>query len=249
MKRIKCTVAYDGSQFYGYQAQPDRRTVAGEIEKVLTKMHKGEHIRIYGSGRTDAGVHAKGQVFHFDSPLSLGMDNWKRALNAQLPDDIYIRRAEVVSDTFHARFSAIAKEYHYFIRTKPEPDVFTRNYMYHYPGTLDLDKIQAACKFLEGTHDFTTFSSAKASVQGSRVRTLFSVSYGEHESGVYFRFYGDGFLYHMVRILSGFLLDVGLGKFEPEQIPELIAAKDRRLLGETLGPQGLYLMRVDYGNE
>lgn len=246
MKRIKCTIAYDGSGFFGYQVQPNQRTVAGEFEKVLKMMHKGEFVRVFGSGRTDAGVHAKGQVIHFDSPLKLGVVNWRKALNALLPDDIYVKRVEVVPDTFHARFSAIAKEYRYYVRTAPEPDIFKRNYVYHYPAKLDLEKMKLACSYLEGTHDFTTFSSAKATVKGSRVRTLYSVSCQELEDGVCLRYYGDGFLYHMVRILSGFLLEVGKGLWEPEQIPDLFAAKDRKQIGETLGPEGLYLIRVDY---
>ncbi|MEJ8767580.1 MULTISPECIES: tRNA pseudouridine(38-40) synthase TruA [unclassified Oceanobacillus] len=246
MRRIKCTLAYDGSGFFGFQIQPDKRTVAGELEKSLQKMHKGQTIRIHGSGRTDTGVHAKGQVIHFDSPLQLPVENWKKALNALLPEDIYITKVEIVTDAFHARFDAIAKEYHYFVRTAPERDVFSRNYTYHFPHALDVDKIKEACTYFEGTHDFTTFSSVKTSVKGNKVRTLYTVSCETKESGLRFIFHGDGFLYNMVRIIAGFLLDVGQGKWEPEEIPGLIAAKDRSKIGKTIGPEGLYLMRVVY---
>lgn len=246
MKRIKCTVAYDGTDFFGFQSQRDKRTVQGEIEKALRQIHKDEEILIHGSGRTDKGVHAKGQVFHFDTPLSLREENWQKALNSLLPDDIHIRRAEFVPESFHARFSAVAKEYHYYVRTSEEWDVFRRNYAYHYPVSLNIEKMKEACTYLEGTHDFTTFSSAKATVKGSRVRTLYSATCEEYEAGVRFSFCGNGFLYHMVRILSGFLLDVGEGKWQPEQIPELFMAKDRSIIGKTLGPEGLYLIRVDY---
>lgn len=246
MTRIKCTLAYDGSGFYGFQIQPNQRTVAGELEKALKKMHKGQDIRVQSAGRTDAGVHAEGQVIHFDSNLSIEPKNWKRALNTLLPDDIFLKQAEIVTDSFHARFSAIAKEYHYYVQTTPEPDVFRRKYAYHFAGTLKLEKIREACTFLEGTHDFTTFSSAKASVKGSRVRTLYSVRFEEYEHGLRFVFHGNGFLYNMIRILVNFLLEIGQGKWEPKDIPALIAAKDRNKIGKTIDPKGLYLMRVAY---
>jgi tRNA pseudouridine38-40 synthase len=246
MKRIKCTLAYDGSGFSGFQIQPSNRTVAGEIERALRKMHKGQDIRIQASGRTDAGVHALGQVIHFDSPLELPRENWRRALNALLPNDIHIKHAEIVSESFHARFSAVAKEYHYYVRNTSDYDVFSRNYAYYYSEQVDIEKIQEACSLLEGTHDFSTFSSKKTSVKGSRVRTLYNIRCEQYNQGLRFVFYGDGFLYHMVRILTGFLLDVGRGKWKVTDIPDLIAAKDRDQIGKTIGPEGLYLVRVTY---
>ena len=246
MPRIKCTLAYDGSGFSGFQIQPDKRTVAGELEKCLQKMHKGKVVRVHGSGRTDTGVHAKGQVIHFDTPLHLPAENWKKALNALLPGDIHLSNAEIVTEAFHARFSATAKEYHYFVETSPERDVFSRKYAHYCPHALDIGKIKEACDYVKGKHDFTTFSSVKTSVKGSKVRTLYTVTCEADESGLRFIFYGDGFLYNMVRILAGFLLDVGQGKWEPEDIPALFAAKDRRKVGKTIGPEGLYLIRVIY---
>lgn len=246
MRRVKCILAYDGSDFAGFQIQPEGRTVGGEIEKALKKIHKGQDIRIQSAGRTDAGVHAKGQVIHFDSPLSIPDENWKRALNTLLPDDIYVKHCKNVTEAFHARFNAIAKEYHYNVRTALEPNIFKRKYAYHFPYSLDLEKINQACIYLEGTHDFTTFSSAKATIKGSRVRTLYNLSCEATEDGIRFYFYGDGFLYNMVRIIVSFLLDIGRGKRNPEEIPELIAAKDRSKLGKTIPPEGLYLHRVVY---
>lgn len=246
MNRVKCTLAYDGSNFSGFQFQPNKRTIGGELEKALATMHKGQAVRIQSAGRTDAGVHAEGQVIHFDTPLQIPDKNWQRALNTLLPDDIYIKAAESVTEAFHARFSAIAKEYLYNVQTTSEPDVFKRNYAYYYPHELNLDKIREACRYLEGEHDFTTFSSAKATIKGSRVRTIYSLSCEEYTDGIRFNFYGNGFLYNMVRIIVSVLLDIGQGKRLPEDIPVLLAAKDRQRVGKTNPPQGLYLKRVVY---
>jgi len=246
VRRVKCTLAYDGSRFSGFQYQVKERTVGGELEKALKKMHKGTTVRIHSAGRTDAGVHAKGQVIHFDSPLTIPVENWKRALNTLLPDDIYITACENVSEHFHARFSAVAKEYHYKLLTTPEPDVFKRNYATYISRDLDLDKMKSACSEFEGKHDFTTFSSAKATAKGSRVRTLHHLELIETVDGICFIFKGNGFLYNMVRIIVSFLLDVGQGKRDPEEIPGLLAAKDRQQIGKTMPPQGLYLWEVLY---
>lgn len=239
-------MSYDGAHFSGYQIQFGKRTVQGEVEKALAQIHKGRPIQTAASGRTDKGVHAKSQVFHFDTSLEIPEPNWQKALNSLLPDDIYIKCVERVSDTFHARFDAFAKEYRYFIRQETEPDVFLRHYVYHFPYELDLEAIKTACRYLEGTHDFTTFSSAKASVKGSRVRTLYQARCEQTSDGLAFIFCGDGFLYHMVRILVGHLLDIGRGEQIPSDIPELFAKKDRRLAGATVPPQGLYLWEVFY---
>ncbi|WP_152657732.1 tRNA pseudouridine(38-40) synthase TruA [Oceanobacillus sp. CFH 90083] len=246
MERIKCTIAYDGSGFAGFQVQPDHRTVQGMLEKVLAKMHKGEMIRIQASGRTDTGVHAVGQVIHFDTPLTIPERNWKQAINTLLPDDVWITTVEKVPDTFHARYSVKQKEYHYIVLNREDPDVFRRNYALHFPKSLDMKAIQAACKHLEGAHDFTTFSSAKSSVKGSKVRTLFQASCMKKEDDIEFVFRGSGFLYNMVRIMVSALLDVGIGKRNPEDIPALLAAKERGQLGKTISPNGLYLWKVSY---
>lgn len=245
MKRIKCTVSYDGTNYQGFQVQPEGRTVQGEIQHVLKKMHKGEKIRIHASGRTDRGVHAKGQVFHFDTPLSLTEEQWKRALNSQLPQDIVIRSTEFVSQDFHARFSCVAKEYRYIVLYQKERDPFLVNYTHHHPYPLDLQKIEDAMKYFLGTHDFTSFSSAKTEIN-DRVRTIDLFQIQQENNKLIFRIRGDGFLYNMVRIIVGTLLDVGSGKIEPEKIPEIFAAKDRTRAGKTISPNGLYLWKVYY---
>lgn len=246
MPTYKCIISYDGTNFSGFQIQPRHRTIQGTIEKALATMHKKEHIRIYASGRTDTGVHAKGQTFHFESPLAIPGENWKRALNSLLPEDMYIKEVMQVDKTFHARFDALEKEYRYYVRTNKEIDVFKRNYVCHYPYPLNLADMQEACRYLQGKHDFTTFSSAKATAKGSKVRTLSKVTCSQQEDTFEFIFRGNGFLYHMVRIMVGALIDIGTGNLSPADIPKLLAAKDRQLLGNTVPPEGLYLWEVTY---
>ncbi|WLV24837.1 tRNA pseudouridine(38-40) synthase TruA [Aciduricibacillus chroicocephali] len=245
MPRIKCLLSYDGTNYAGFQFQPNQRTVQGEIEKALTTFHKGTWTRIHASGRTDAGVHARGQVFHFDTAFNVPDENWKRALNTLLPDDLHIQHAEHVSEDFHARYSAVEKEYHYFIRTGIY-DVFKRNYTHHIAYPLDLGAVREACGRLLGTHDFTTFSSAKSTAKGSCVRTLHEVSFLEQGDTLEFIFRGNGFLYNMVRIIIGVLLDIGKGKFEPGIIDEMLEKKDRQIHRKTAPPQGLHLWKVSY---
>lgn len=245
MNRVKCIISYDGSEFAGFQVQPNKRTVQGEIEKVLSRMHKGEFIRIHGSGRTDAGVHAKGQVFHFDTDLSLDEKQWIRALNTQLPEDISVLSAELVDSTFHARFSAQEKEYHYYVYTGTNRNPFLRKYSHHYPYGLDVEAMVKAQDYFLGTHDFTSFSSAKSEVE-DRVRTISSFEIVEEHEQLIFKIRGNGFLYNMVRIIVGTVLEVGIGKRKPEDIPEIIQAKERAKAGKTAPGQGLYLYKVYY---
>lgn len=248
MPKIKCTIAYDGSKFNGYQVQPGKRTVQGELEQALKKIHKGDTVRIYASGRTDTGVHAKGQTIHFETDLNIPGNSWKKALNTLLPDDIYVLYSEKANEDFHARFDVAEKEYRYYILNKQEPDIFNRHYIYHFPYTLNIEAIQKACLELEGTHDFTTFSSAKATVKGDKIRTLFEVSCKQHDDRLEFIFRGSGFLYNMVRILVGTLLDVGQGKTLPEDIHRMLDARDRNVAGKTAPAHGLYLWKVSYRN-
>ncbi|MUK90503.1 tRNA pseudouridine(38-40) synthase TruA [Ornithinibacillus sp. L9] len=246
MRKIKCIISYDGTNFSGYQIQPKKRTIQGKIENALQKIHKGTPIRVHASGRTDTGVHAIGQTIHFETEFDLSAYNWRKALNTLLPDDIYVKEVEEVSNTFHARYDVVEKEYHYYIWNEKEFDVFKRNYAYQFPYPLDVQAMQKACSYFEGTHDFTTFSSAKATVMGSKVRNLFEASCKQNGKEIEFIFRGSGFLYNMVRIMVGTLLDVGQGKLDPETIPELLEKKDRRMVGETVPSQGLYLWQVKY---
>jgi len=246
MKKIKCVLSYDGTNFSGFQIQPRKRTIHGEIERALKKIHKGHQVQIQASGRTDLGVHAKGQTIQFQTTYDLPMYNWKKALNTLLPDDIFIHHVEEVPLTFHVRYDAIEKEYRYYIWNEEGHDVFKRNYAYQFPYVLNIEAMQEACSYLEGKHDFTSFSSAKTTIKGSRIRTLSQVTCEKRGSEIEFIFKSNGFLYHMVRIIVGCLLDIGQGRRMPTDIPKLLEKKDRQLLGETVPPQGLYLWEVKY---
>jgi len=246
MKRMKCILSYDGTNFSGFQIQPRKRTVHGEIEKALKKIHKGRAIRIQASGRTDSGVHAKGQTIHFDTDYRIPLTNWKQALNTLLPKDMYVHQVKVVPTDFHVRYDVIKKEYRYYIWNEQERDVLKQNYYYQFPYPLQIEKMQAACVYLQGEHDFTTFSSAKSTIKGSKIRTLSHISCEQNGNEIEFILRGDGFLYHMVRIIIGCLVDIGQGKREASDIPALLQRKDRQLLGETVPAQGLYLWEVNY---
>ncbi|MEH7887197.1 tRNA pseudouridine(38-40) synthase TruA [Bacillus sp. JJ1609] len=245
MPRLKCTVSYDGTMFSGYQVQPGKRTVQGEIEKALEKLNKGKGIRISASGRTDAGVHARGQVVHFDTMLEIEPARWQIALNSLLPSDIAIHTVELAAPDFHARFNAVSKEYRYFMLLSKHRDPFQRNFAYQFPFSLDFEVMRAASKHLLGTHDFTSFCSAKTEVE-DRVRTLKEIDFSEENGQFIFRFVGDGFLYNMVRILVGTLLEIGTGRRPADSIPELLEKKDRTLAGKTAPGHGLYLWKVFY---
>jgi tRNA pseudouridine38-40 synthase len=245
MVRYKCTISYDGSGFSGYQVQPNKRTVQSELEAVLTKMHKGETVKIAGSGRTDAGVHAKGQVIHFDSPLSIPADKWEKALNSMLPGDISVLSAVSIDESFHARFDAKGKEYRYVLHLSSKRDPFLRKYAYQYPYGLNIQAMKDASKFFLGTHDFSSFCAAKTEVK-DKVRTIETIDFTLEDELLTIRFVGNGFLYNMVRILVGTLLEVGAGELSPEDIPLILEQKDRKHSGKTAPGHGLYLWEVFY---
>jgi tRNA pseudouridine38-40 synthase len=245
MQRFKCIVTYDGTLFAGYQVQPGKRTVQGELERALKKLHKGEDIRVTASGRTDAGVHARGQVIHFDSPLNIPVEKWEIALNSLLPDDVAIIGTETVPDDFHARFDANGKEYRYLVHRSARRDPFKRHFAYQYPYALNMDAIRQAAADLIGTHNFTSFCSAKTEV-ADKVRELQEIDVREEGDMLIFRFRGTGFLYNMVRILTGTLLEVGSGERDPGSMPAALKEKNRSAAGKTAPPQGLYLWKVFY---
>jgi tRNA pseudouridine38-40 synthase len=246
MQRYKGIIAYDGTGFSGYQVQPNKRTVQSELEAVLAKMHKGVHVKVSASGRTDAGVHAKGQVIHFDSPLSIPEERWATALNSLLPGDISVLSVEKVSTSFHARFDATGKEYRYRLYLSDRRDPFQRNYAYQYPYPLDIEAMRRASRyFLGAPHDFTSFCSAKTEVE-DKIRTIHMIVFLEEEEFLTIRFAGNGFLYNMVRILVGTLLEVGSGERSPEEIPIILEKRDRSAAGKTAPAHGLYLWEVFY---
>lgn len=242
MRRIKLTIAYDGTNYVGYQVQPNGNTVQAEVEAVLAKMHS-QTVKVVASGRTDARVHARGQVLHFDTHLSMPAERFVKALNAMLPDDILVHSAEEVDASFHARYGAKRKEYRYFFRNEPDP--FRRHHAVTVTYPLDYERMRRALRELVGTHDFTSFSVTKAEVE-DRVRTIYEAELVESGDEMYFRFVGSGFLYNQVRIMVGTLIEVGRGKYEPADMRRMLALKDRRSAGITAPPHGLYLWNVNY---
>lgn len=244
--RYLCTISYDGSNYAGYQIQPNQTTIQSTIEAVLAKIHKGSHVKIQASGRTDAGVHAIGQTFHFDSNLSIEPDKWKKALNARLPDDLVVTSVKTVPDDFHARYDVTEKTYQYVILNQPDLDPFMRKYAYYVKGKLDLVSIQQACTLLIGQHDFTSFCASNSGVKGSKVREIYQASCEKHDNTLIFTFSGSGFLYNMVRILVGTLLEIGMGHRDPSDLARIIQSKQRSQAGKTAPAHGLYLKEVRY---
>ncbi|OIJ15481.1 tRNA pseudouridine(38-40) synthase TruA [Anaerobacillus arseniciselenatis] len=247
MKRIKCKIAYDGTFFNGFQIQPKGRTVQAEIENGLKKLHKGSEIKIYASGRTDTLVHAKGQVFHFDTPLQIPLERWHNALQTVLPADISVIEIIEANDDFHARFDVVSKEYRYFVQRGRRIDIFRRHYRYFYPYQISVENMVKAANHCLGTHDFTSFCSAKTDKE-DKVRTIYSIDIIEHEDELEFRFVGDGFLRNMIRILVGTLLEVGRGRRNSEDIVAVLSSKDRERAGHTAPGHGLFLWQVNYNN-
>lgn len=243
IKRVKCIVSYDGSRFHGFQRQINQRTVQGEIERALKIINK-EEVTIHSAGRTDAYVHALGQVFHFDSKLDIKKENWKRAINSILPKDIYIRDVEIVDQEFHARFSAKKKEYRYLI-SLAEYNPIRSQYVCFIKRKLDIDKIKSALKLFEGTHDFTSFSSGQH-VDKNKVRTIYEAKLNINDKELEFIFIGNGFLRYQVRIMMGTVIEIGLGKKDISIIDYLFNNYDRAKARYTAAPEGLYLYKVEY---
>jgi len=244
MQRIKCIISYDGSLFSGYQVQVDKRTVQGEIEAVLTKMHKTA-VKVIASGRTDAGVHAYGQVIHFDTTLDIPAARWVQALNAMLPHDISVLSAEYAEPSFHARYDAKGKKYRYVIDLRKIRDPLKRNYSFHYPHDINVERIEKAIPYIVGTHDFSSFCAANTDVL-DKVRTIYSIQCLLEGNQLTLTYSGNGFLYNMVRILTGTLVEIGNGKRKPEEMKDIISAMDRGAAGKTAPAQGLYLQEVYY---
>lgn len=246
LKRLKATISYDGTDFSGYQVQPGKRTVQLELEKVLIKMHKGKKIPVTASGRTDAKVHALGQVIHFDTDLQIPPENFKKALNVQLPTDIRVLEVEEVSSDFHARFSVTGKRYRYIWNCEEVQSPFRRNYTVETRGVKpDVEKMVKASEYILGTHDFSCFCASNTSVV-DKVRTVHRLEFQWIGEELHMTIEGNGFLYNMVRIIAGTLWEVGIGKREVENLKTVIASKDRTLAGKTAPPHGLYLEKVFY---
>lgn len=245
MRNIKLTIEYDGSRYLGWQRLGSSdKTIQGKIETILTKM-LGTDIEIVGSGRTDAGTHARGQIANFKTDSSMSLTEMGDIFNHQLPRDIVVKKIEEVSERFHARYNATGKKYSYHVWNDVIPSAFERHYSFHFPEELNLDLVNRACEKLMGTHDFIGFSSLKKTKK-STVRTIKELSIKQEGSLLHFTFVGDGFLYKMVRIIMGTLLEIGTGKLELAIIDELFENKSRSNAGMTVPSQGLFLDEVYY---
>lgn len=245
MRNIKLTITYDGKRYLGWQRLGDSaKTIQGKIESILKQM-TGEEIEIIGSGRTDSGTHARGQVANFKTETSMTRAEMLDFLNRYLPRDIVVTKVEEVQDRFHARYNCTGKQYSYYVWNNVIPTVFERNHSFHYPQKLDLDKMNQACEKLIGTHDFIGFSALKKSKK-STVRTIEKLSIEQEGSMLHFTFVGDGFLYKMVRIIVGTLLEIGSGSMDVTEIENIFEKKVRQQAGETGPAQGLFLDDVYY---
>jgi tRNA pseudouridine38-40 synthase len=257
MRNIKLTLAYDGTDFSGWQIQPGQSTIQGTLTDVAEKLTQCR-LMVQGAGRTDAGVHASGQVANFKTQSQLSAGEFQRAFNALLPPSIRVVTAEEVGPDFHARWSALAKTYRYRIfRGRVVPPFFWR-YVQHDPFPLDFDAMNEAARKFEGEHDFTSFAASTGSEEDDRERAVVRVIYrseflrispegspGEAEEWVYV-VRGKSFLRYMVRKMMGTLVDVGRGKLKPADIPALFEARDRSKSGPTMPPQGLCMVEVEY---
>lgn len=245
LKNYKIVIQYEGTKYQGWQKQVSTdNTLQGKFESILSKMCHTK-VEISASGRTDAGVHAKGQVanFHIDSPKS--PEEIKEYINQYLPGDVAVIDIVEVPERFHSRLNAKKKIYCYRVWNSNTPNVFLRRYVYELNQTLDIDAMMKAAAYLCGTHDFKSFTSAKKGKK-STVRTIESIKIEIEKEEIRFTFKGNGFLYHMVRILMGTLLEVGMGKKNPADIPLILESKERQKAGPLVPAKGLMLEKVEY---
>lgn len=244
----KLTLAYDGTRYDGWQKQGNTsNTIQGKLETLLTRLD-GREVEVHGAGRTDAGVHASGQVCHCRLSKAYAPESLQEVVNQYLPEDIAVVQVEKVSERFHARLWSVGKTYCYRIRTSPIPNVFQRKYVYQYCQPLDVEAIRNAAGYLTGTHDFKSFCSNRH-MKKATVRTLYAIEAVEQDGELCIYFHGEGFLYNMVRILTGTLIEVGEGRRTPESMTEILEAENRQEAGMTAPPQGLTLCRVYYSEE
>ena len=251
MRFLKLIVAYDGTQFFGWQWQPNRRTVQGELENAIQQV-TGEQLRVVASGRTDAGVHAWGQAVSFATECRLAPAVLTRALNANLPEDLVVREVAEVRAGFNAIDDAVSKRYRYVIHDSPQRDVFSRRYAWHLHYPLEVAAMDQAARSLLGRHDFKSFETS-GSARVTTVRTVLDIDIRRFESwdtaAIRLEIEADGFLYNMVRNIVGTLVQVGRGKRPVSWPSEVLAQRDRRTAGATAPPQGLHLLKVNFRDE
>lgn len=247
MTRYKALISYDGHDFAGFQRQPHARSVQEEIEKTLTRINKGQPIVIHGAGRTDSGVHALGQVIHFDLPSARDEEKLRFALDTQTPEDIDVISVEEVTEDFHARYNPHSKTYEFLVDIGRPKNPMMRHYATHYPYPLEIPLMEQAIKTLEGTHDFTGFTASGTSVE-NKVRTITkaSLTFDAQRNFLVFTFSGNGFLYKQIRNMVGTLLKIGNKRMPVNQIERILEEKDRQLAGPTAAPNGLYLKEIIY---
>lgn len=245
MRNIKLIIEYDGKEFNGWQKQPNKLNIQGTIEKAIEQITK-EEVELMASGRTDSGVHALGQVANFKTNSNIPIEKFAIAINSNLKKSILIKSAEEVDERFHSRLSCKKKTYRYIINNSKIGTAIYRNLETHIPTKLNIDKMKKAIQYFEGEHDFKAFKASGTSSKSS-IRTIYKAQIIEKENDrIWIELTGNGFLYNMVRIISGTLVEVGLGNMEPEEIPYILKQQDRGKAGKTLPPQGLYLVTVEY---
>ena len=244
MRNIKLVIEYDGKGFNGWQKQPTKLNIQGEIERAIGEI-TGEEIDLIASGRTDAGVHSLGQTANFKTESNIPIEKFAIAINSKLKRSIVIKSAEEVDERFHSRYSVKSKRYRYTINNSEMGSAIYRDMEYHFPMKLDIEAMKKAAKAFEGEHDFKAFKASGTSSKSS-VRTIYEANVYNEGEKIFIELTGNGFLYNMVRIIAGTLVEIGLEKMEPEKIPEIINSEKRENAGKTLPPNGLYLLKVMY---
>jgi len=247
MRRIKITVSYDGTRFHGWQVQPGLPTIQGALEGVLREIESAD-VKVHGSGRTDAGVHALAQVAAFSLENRIPVDNLRRAMNRLLPAAIRVLAVEEAAPGFHPRYGAVSKTYEYRIFRGEVCSPFERRYVHHHPYPLDVGRVIQAARLFEGEHDFTAFAASdeRDKEGGSKVRTIFSSVAELSGERLFYRVRGSGFLKHMVRNIVGTLLEVGKGNLDEAGVRALLAPGAAEKAGPTVAACGLFLVQVEY---
>jgi len=243
-KRVMLIVAYDGTNYCGWQIQPNGNTIEGELNRALSEL-LGEKIIVSGASRTDAGVHSCGNVAVFDTTARMPAEKISYALNQRLPEDIVVQCSQTVPPDFHPRHVKSKKTYEYRILNREFRDPNRRLDSYFYYRHLDVHAMHEAAGYLVGEHDFKSFCSIHAQVE-TTVRRIYALTVDKKEDIITIRITGNGFLYNMVRIIAGTLIRVGTGEYKPEQIPEILAAKDREMAGPTAPAHGLTMIGIEY---
>jgi tRNA pseudouridine38-40 synthase len=244
MRRIKLVLEYCGTRYHGWQVQPNALSVQECIERPLTQITNGP-VRVHAAGRTDAGVHALGQVVHFDTASAMPLPALQRGLNSLLPDDIAVLQVTEVPMDFHARYAARQKTYAYIVHNHPVRSVFLAPYTWYVPQPLDVPAMRSAAQVLVGCHDFSAFRAASCAAR-SPVRCVSRIAVKRRAARIFFVLCADGFLQHMVRNIVGTLVDIGRGKIPAEAMTAILQSRQRQLAGPTAPPQGLCLVRVRY---